>query len=216
LRVFGDYLSAVMKYRLAAAWLPVSGASSGTVPIIRTVQFNNPNDNTLNDTDLPCLYLYRDKSDRGKAERVADDLWEDTRWVVAHWIPDTCDQELQALRSPFFEAIRKAIKDAILQERHPIWKKAGETDPYSLLKGSCITTVAGLWETPLVENIEEFILTYPVEGEAEPPKYPGLVAKIKTTEGSFRDATGYPLTQNDGTVQNTSGQVLYTFSSTPP
>jgi len=217
LRVFGDFLYAVMLYRLSAAWLPVSGASTGTVPVVKTVQFNNPNDNTLNDTDLPCLYLYRDKSDHGKAERVADDLWEDTRWVVAHWIPDTVDQELQALRSPFFDAVRKTIKNAILQERHVAWKQSGETDQYSLLKGTCITRVAGLWEPPLVESIEENILSYPVEGEAEAPKYPGLVAKIRVAEGSIRDMTGYPLAQNDGVIRSgDNSEIVSVFSQYVP
>lgn len=205
LSVFGYYLKAVMLFRLSDAWQTVAG---GNAPVVSRVMFNNPEDGTFNHRDLPGLYVYRDKGDNEKPERCADDLWEDTRRIFVHWIPNPVSQELRARRSPFLDAIRKVIKDAIFQERHAAWMVEGESDPYSLIKGSCITTVAGLWSPPIVEGVDETLLTFEIEGEKEKPEYTGLKARIRTVEGSMRDATGFPLAQNDGKIYSRDGTMV--------
>ena len=216
LQVFGDYLKAVMLSRLSASWLPVSGAANGSVPIVRTVGFNNPEDNTFNARDLPALFVFRNKVDDEKPERIADDIWEDTRRIIVLWVPNAVPQELRADRTPYLNAIRAAIKDAVFQERNSAWKKTGEADPYALIKGTCITTAAGLWGPPIVEGVEEYTLKFSVDGKND-ANYVSLRATIRVAEGSMRDATGYPLAQNDGTIKDkTNTETVGDFSGYVP
>jgi hypothetical protein len=203
IRVFGDYLKAVMLSRLNAAWIPVSGAANGSIPIVKQLGFNNPEDNTFSHRDLPGLYVYRDKRDIERPEKLADDLWQDTRRLIVHWIPNPVSQELEAKRAPFLEAIRKVIKSAIFQERHPAWKKTSETNQYALLKGTCITSTCGLLSRPIVEGVEEATFTVSIEGEDEPAgPYVGLKATIRTVEASAQDSTGFYPTIGEGFVDN--------------
>ena len=212
--VFGAYLYAVMLSRLSESWAPYSGGA----PIVKKVGFNNPEDNTINSRDLPGLFIYRKKSDDFKPERISDDLWQDTRRIFVHWVPNQVKQELEAKRSPYLDAIRKTIKDAIFQERHVAWKKPGETDPYAKLKGTCITTTAGLWQRPVVEGIDEFEMTFRIEGEAEDTHFVGLRGTILTVEGSVQDQTAFVTPpKNDGKVMSRDGtRVEGVFSEVEP
>lgn len=210
INVIGQYLQAVLNAKLSEAWAPLSGGS----PIVRTLQFNNPEDNTFSYKDLPALYVFRDKSDNEKPERVADDLWQDTMRVIVYWIADPVRQQFRAERAPFANAVRVVIKDAIFQERDPSWKKDGETDAYAMLRGSSIFSAAGLWEPPTVEGVSVQDIQIDVEGATDNPKVPIVKATIRTCEGSLRNATGYPLTAGSGTVQRKDGTVVGTFATT--
>jgi hypothetical protein len=143
--VIGEFVKAVMMSRLNAAWSSLGGASIGSgSDIVKTISYNNPEDNTYNLKDLPGLYVFQPTDKQDQFERYADCQFWNIRYVTVLWIPQPRDQIQRADRAPFFNAIFKAVKGALVLDRFPGYVIVGDTDTFAANWGSSLMLNAGL------------------------------------------------------------------------
>lgn len=135
-----DYLKAVLTANALASWQDVAPGA----PVVNQVRLHNPEDETFNEKDLPCLFVFRDDSVADQAiEWLADDYRFQPSIVRAWWVMPVATQEKRALRFPFSNAITKVIDQAIERQRDPSWVVAGDPDPLAATRGSVLSRYAG-------------------------------------------------------------------------
>jgi len=126
----GAFIQAVANAQLTTAWLALRPRLvPQEQPAIRTVFTHDPDELCFNEKFLPALFVYRDS---GTPEQTAEDWFTETTLVRALWVFPPEPQEKQRLRTPFVNAIAKAIADALRRGRHPAWVDSGDTEPTSI------------------------------------------------------------------------------------
>jgi len=178
--VIGEFIRAVMVARLSDAWSDINKPSiGGGTPVVKTISYNNPEDNTFNSKDLPGLYVFMPRDKPDKHERYADCQFWRIRYVTVLWIPPQRDQVQRADRSPFFNAVSSAVRGALCLDRFPGYVIEGDTDPYAATWGSSLMINAGLSKEVAADDDIEFNV---VDVKIDMPKVPG--SKDGTWEGA--------------------------------
>lgn len=126
----GSYLKAVVNAQCAAAWLEARPRSEPTEALpIKFALAVNPEEDGFNDAHLPALYLFREDGNFGQR---AEDWRSDESHIRILWVQPSAKQPEHAIRKPFFNAVAKAIDDALERGRDPVWQDAGDTEPLSI------------------------------------------------------------------------------------
>ena len=117
------FMQAVLNSDLGAAWATVCPAD----PLPVTYVFNhNPDLESFNANETPALYAWR-ADDGGGSVRYSQDFITDEGGFQCLWVPPPAEQEDRRAREAIRNGIKKSLKAALAQGRHPAWVLAGDT-----------------------------------------------------------------------------------------
>lgn len=118
-----DFIRAVLNAELGNAWRAVVP----TDPIPVAYVFNHaPSAESFNMDEVPALYGWR-PDDSDTAHRYSQDLVADTAGMQFLWVPPALPQEQERYVHAVVNGIKKSLKLALAQGRHPAWVLAGDT-----------------------------------------------------------------------------------------
>lgn len=118
-----DFCKTVLNADLGDAWAAVAPADPLPVAFV----FNHdPDLEDFNTNELPALYLWR-ADDIGSVARMSQDLVSDDAGFHGLWVPPPATYENRRARAGMMNGLRKSLKAAIGQGRHPAWVVAGDT-----------------------------------------------------------------------------------------
>lgn len=116
------FMRAVLNADVGAAWATVCPGD----PLPVAYVFNhNPDLESFNGNETPALYAWR--SDDGGTGKYSQDLTADESGFQCLWVPPPAEQEDRRKREAIRNGIKKSLKAALLQGRHPAWVLAGDT-----------------------------------------------------------------------------------------
>jgi hypothetical protein len=116
------FMQAVLNSDLGDAWAAVCPGD----PLPVAYVFNhNPDLESFNANETPALYMWR--SDDGGAGRYSQDLIADESGFQCLWVPPPAEQEDRRKREAIRNGIKKSLRAAFAQGRHPAWVVAGDT-----------------------------------------------------------------------------------------
>ena len=197
---FGAYIAAVITANLGGVWAQKQPGA----PPVKTVALGNPEVTTLNERDLPTLFVWRE---RMQQVRETDEYYTDHSTIHVLWTPPAVTQAVLGGLAAFFNGVAKCIFRAIVLGRDPAWVDPGDEDPDARTLGSAITERAGLLYPPEIMQAEPYLLK--IQSDTQTRKYPSVLAKIKAVESTFWDPSlrGSPAahtttTENNGVVIN--------------
>lgn len=126
LEVVGDFLKAVIRYDLGAAWQKIRPGRLTTggpeFSIVEAVYTHNPQLYAFDANVLPSLWIYRNNVQ--ETDRSAPSLYIFGGTIIIRWVfPFEPDPRHQAQRDPFAIAIGKSIAAAVQAGRHVAWKR---------------------------------------------------------------------------------------------
>lgn len=182
----GAFIKACVLAECGEAWAELY---PGETPIA-AVRFHDPNDGVFDDRDLPALFLYRS---RQSLDRVTDDWIDDRSEVTALWVPPLSELGRKGERSPFANAIAKAMSAALNRGADPSWKVDG--DAVSVLPdtfGSDLQLWSGLSSLINSVRVERVPVTIEMEDGSRPLRYTGAKAILETHELLERDPASWP------------------------
>jgi hypothetical protein len=117
-----EFMRAVLNSELGSAWASRAPTDSRPVSYV----FNHPpQGEVFNLDETPALYAWR--TDDSGAGRYSQDLDADEGGITVLWVPPALPQEDQALIEAFRNGVKKVLKSAFAQGRHPAWKIPGDT-----------------------------------------------------------------------------------------
>lgn len=117
------FMKAVLNSDLGTAWADVSPADTTPVAYV----FNhNPDIESINVDETPALYAWRSDSN-DVAKHYSQDYVADEGGFTCLWVPPPMPQESKRAREAIRNGIKKALKAAFAQGRHPAWVIAGDT-----------------------------------------------------------------------------------------
>lgn len=119
-----DFCQAVLNADLSAAWAAVSPSDPKPV---RFVFNHNPDLESFNDSETPALYMWRSDDTAGATQRLTQDIVVDSGGFQALWVPPAMDQESKRAREGIRNGIKKSLKRALANGRHPAWVLDGDT-----------------------------------------------------------------------------------------
>jgi hypothetical protein len=116
------FMKAVINADVGAAW----AARCPTDPTPVAFTFNhNPDLESFNTNETPAIYAWR--ADDNGTERHSQDLVVDSSGFNCLWVPPTGGQEDRRSREAIRNGIKKSLRSAFAQGRHPAWVLAGDT-----------------------------------------------------------------------------------------
>ncbi len=116
------YAKAVLNEDLGTAWAAIAPAD----PLPVAYVFNhNPDLESFNSNETPALYMWRGP-DNG-ANRYAQDVIADDSGFHALWVPPPMGQEDRRVREAIRNGIKKSLRAAFANGRHPAWIVPGDT-----------------------------------------------------------------------------------------
>ncbi len=176
----GAFFAATLNQYLAAAW---SSVAPGEGDPVRCVRKTDPEDVDFIESDLPCLYLWRQS---GARERIADDYVQVQDKLTALWAFPPAPQNTRKRREAFVNGIVRVIDAMLLHGRDPAWVVPGDTNERAAREGSLIQRWAGY--TSLVRGPwkRTMLVIRSDSGQSDP--YPALEITFDVTETLQRDA----------------------------
>lgn len=117
-----DFMKSVINADLGDAWEAVAPTDPEPVAHVFT---HNPDLESFSDNDTPALYAWR--GDDNGTFRFSQDYVGDDGTISCLWVPPPADQESRKQREPFRNGLKKSLRAAFAQGRHPAWVLAGDT-----------------------------------------------------------------------------------------
>jgi len=115
------FMKAVLNYDLQDAWASV--VPTDPTPV-RYVFNHAPNMESFNMDDVPALYAWR--ADDSGSFRYSQDLVADETGFQVIWVPPALPQEKERYIVGIRNGIKKSLKAAFAQGRHPGWVLDGD------------------------------------------------------------------------------------------
>jgi len=189
----GGFCKAILNTKCADAYIDIGGGFADGV-VVNGVAYNDPEDSTFNENDLPALFVYRDHGQKHEVEWATDDSTHETTLVRILWAPPPGPQDIRSDRAPFFNAIFKAIELAFAVGVDPCWVAEGETNAEYLTRGTPIQIAAGCYNPPRILRAHEVPIKIGMDGVAPDREYPGWFMDLQVVETTAWDLTlfGYP------------------------
>ena len=198
---FGAFIAAVINANLGGVWLQ---KFPGSPPIKGAPLLGNPEVTTLNERDLPSLFVWRQHMQQ---VRETDEWHTDHSTIHVLWTPPAVTQAVLGGLVPFFNGVTKCIFRAITLGRDPAWVDPGDEDPDARSLGSALTERAGLLYPPEITQCEPYLLK--LQSDTQSRKYPSVLAKIKAVESTYWDPSlrGTPAAHTTSLENNGVGLV---------
>lgn len=134
--LIAGYFKAVLNAYAQTAWNSVAPTITGLVtvpgglasPVVRKAFGHNPEEEDLNENDLPALYVWRGpKGARpiwlAEDYRVSPDTW------TMIWLFRPAQQNARRLRQSFINGVMKIVDATLESQRDPNYVAPGDTDP---------------------------------------------------------------------------------------
>lgn len=122
LDVLLDFMRAVLNADLGDAWAARAPTDAEPVAYV----FNHaPASESFNMDETPALYAWR-SDDAGGTHRYAQDLFADEGGFTVIWVPPPLPQEDARFIEAARNGIKKSLKAAFGQGRHPAWVVSGD------------------------------------------------------------------------------------------
>lgn len=205
LRYILDFLKAfiVTDANATLAWSAVYPARP---PIFSTFA-HNPAEEVFSTSFLPALFLWRESATQ---EWAAEDWLREMTEVKGLWVFPLALPSNQRLRSPFVNALCKALTVGIERGRTPGYVVPGDPDPASPAQGSLLYTFAG-FEYFALKKWRAFHLPIEVDAKGE-QDFPAIELTFDLWEnleyGLDRFAPNSPNAGTYLTLLNDQGQTL--------
>lgn len=196
LDTFLAFLKAVLNAQTQAAWTAI--AAGERKPVNGAFAHNPEQAEEFSENLLPVLYGWREE---GTTQQIASDYiiaFDTLRFL---WVFPNTAQEFRAKRSPFVNAVSKAVNQGVLKGRDPAWKAPGDPEPQAQTKGSFLWHLAGLIRKPLRPVWKRTYLSVMKAGADLPAQYPAIAFDIaiqeRLIEGGFTPSGGMQATLSD-------------------
>lgn len=185
LDIVGAYLRAVLQTFLATKWASLAPNE----PVVRTLNFHDPEELDFRERDLPLLVLWKERALGDEPRRIADGWTESHKTVHVLWIPPPTTQTRGSTRFPFFNDFASVIEWAVHHERHPSYVHASEVaDPAAIAYGSDVLALA---------RIDQWIYRGTQRAPVEVGtgtgalSYPAYLATLTVVESTLVDNTAW-------------------------
>jgi len=196
LTAIGKYLQAGLVHYLDAAWKAATlGTGMGATKlakgqsIVKSVSYNDPEDNTFNVEQLPALFVFRDWDAGVTHEWVADDFICQKSTIRVLWCPSPSPQTFRSGHESFCDAINKVVGLLMAQGRDPSWVATGETDADYLIYGTPLMAAAGAHRQPYLMAAKRIPIKIAMVDGSEGRTYPAMLFTIHLTEVNDWDLT---------------------------
>lgn len=192
-----DFMKAVINADLGDAWAAVCATDALPVAYVFA---HNPDLESFNGDETPALYAWRN-DDGGSTKRYSQDYLADEGGICVLWVPPPAQQEDRRAREPFRNGLKKALKRALAQGRHPAWVVDGDTYFEPEIYGSVLLRHLGMAKCMLA-SFRAHELT--IEGETDKFKqtYDCIFMTIETLEFHTPGTDGYDAIDHvEGTVR---------------
>lgn len=190
------FMKAVINADLADAWAAV--CPTDPIPVQYTFA-HNPDLESFNADETPALYIWRD-DDGGTQHRYSQDYVADEGGICVLWVPPPAEQDDRRKREPFRNGLKKSLKRAFAQGRHPAWVIDGDDYYEPAIYGSVLLKHLAMAKCRL-GPFRAHTLT--IEGETDKFKqsYDCLFFKLETLEFSVGGTDAYDTIDHaEGTV----------------
>ncbi len=148
LSVLLDFCQTVLNAHCGDAWNVVFPSKVSPRPVMKVFAFEPTKDTAFSDKDLPALFLWRAKTD--PTTNFGQDLEGAVSTLKLLWIHPSGSGDALIRQSPFWNAIDKIVRVALVAGKDPVWQVPGDTyyspDFYGsslLYHTQCMRIVAG-------------------------------------------------------------------------
>lgn len=118
-----DFMKSVINHDLGDAWS--SRAPADPEPVAH-VFAHNPDEEAFESNSTPALYAWRNDDNQQAVHRYTQDLTADESTIMCLWVPPPASQENRREREAIRNGIKKSLKKAFAQGRHPAWVIPGD------------------------------------------------------------------------------------------
>lgn len=198
LATLGSFLKAVVNADTGAAWSFVCPIEPRPVAHVFT---HDPSKMSVSSNTLPALYIWRGTG--RDTQRYAQDLLSDDTSLQCLWVPPPATQDAARRRFAFRNAIRKALRAAFGQGRHPAWVVPGDTYFQPDVYGSVLLTQANCSNLSIGQFVDHELVIPNVDGTTNKNSFDCLSFTVNALELFTIDTSGAaftPQTQMRGTI----------------
>lgn len=156
-----DFMKSVINADLGDAWAAVCPTDPAPVAHV----FNhNPDLESFNGDETPALYAWRN-DDSGGQFRYSQDFVADEGGICVLWVPPPAEQEDRRAREGIRNGLKKCLRRAFAQGRHPAWVVDGDDYYEPEFYGSVLLHHVKMGKCRLSGQFRAHTLT--IEGETD-------------------------------------------------